>query len=153
MRVRNVTSQACAIVAAFLCATLSLFAADTPDLIVHHGKIVSVDDHFSIQEAMALREGKIVALGSNADILQTMADQTRVIDLGGKTVLPGLIDSHTHPTGASMTEFEHAIPDFETIQEVLDYIQARAQAQPAGEWIVLNATDIPQWELDRVGLP
>ena len=135
---------ACALIGA-----LSLRAADTPDLIVHHGKIVSVDDRFSIQEAMALRDGKILALGSDVEILKTKNSETRVIDLGGKTVLPGLIDSHTHPTGASMTEFENPIPDFETIADVLAYIKARAQALPEGEWIVLSQVFITRLREQR----
>lgn len=130
-------------------AAASLHAAESPDLIVHHGKVVSVDDRFSIQQAMALHEGRIIAIGSNDDILKTKTDQTRVIDLGGKTVLPGLIDSHTHPTGASMTEFEHPIPDFETIQDVLDYIKARAQSQPEGEWITLSQVFITRLREQR----
>ena len=128
---------------------LSLHAADTPDLIVHHGKIVSVDDHFSTHEAMALRAGQIIALGSNDDILKTTTDQTRVIDLGGKTVMPGLIDSHAHPIGASMTEYEHPIPDFETVQDVLDYVKARAQVQPEGSWIVLEQVFITRLREQR----
>jgi len=112
--------------------------ADPPDLILHHAKILSVDDRFSIHEAMSIRAGQIVAVGTNDEILQTKTDRTQVIDLGRHTVLPGLIDSHTHPTAASMTEFDHPIPDFESIQDVLDYIRARAQVTPEGEWIVLD---------------
>ncbi|MEP6670091.1 MAG: amidohydrolase [Chthoniobacter sp.] len=134
---------------AFTVVALTLRAADAPDLIVHHGKIVSVDDRFSIQEAMAMHEGRIVALGSNDDILKTKTAETRVIDLGGKTVLPGLIDSHTHPTGAAMTELEHSIPDFETVADVLEYVKARAQAQPAGEWIVLSQVFITRLREQR----
>ncbi|MDR3406531.1 MAG: amidohydrolase [Chthoniobacter sp.] len=134
---------------AFVGAALALQAADAPDLIVHHGKIVSVDDHFSIQEAMAMHEGKIIAVGRNDEILQTKTGQTRVIDLGGKTVLPGLIDSHTHPTGASMTEFETPIPDFESVADVLNYIKARAQALPEGEWIVLSQVFITRLREQR----
>ncbi len=119
------------------------------DLIVHHGKIVSVDDRFTIHEAMAVTDGKITAIGRNEDILKTRTDQTRVIDLGGKTVLPGLIDSHTHPTGASMTEFDHPIPDFETIQDVLDYIKARAKILPEGEWITLGQVFITRLREQR----
>ncbi|MEZ0255935.1 MAG: amidohydrolase [Chthoniobacter sp.] len=124
-------------------------AGESPDLIIHHGKIVSVDDRFSIQQAMALHGGKIIAIGSNDDILKTKNDQTHVIDLAGKTVLPGLIDSHTHPTGASMTEFENPIPDFESIQDVLAYIHARAQALPEGEWIVLSQVFITRLREQR----
>jgi hypothetical protein len=124
-------------------------AASPPDLIVHHGKIVSVDDHFTIQEAMALRDGQIVALGSNDDILKSKTDQTRIVDLGGKTVLPGLIDSHTHPTGASMTEFDHPIPDFESVPDVLDYVKARASVTAEGEWIVLSQVFITRLREQR----
>ena len=108
---------------------------------------------------MALHEGRILALGSDSDILKTKSDQTRVIDLGGKTVLPGLMDSHTHPVGASMTEFEHPIPDFESVQDVLDYVKARAQVQPEGSWIILSQVFVTRLreqryptraELDRV---
>jgi len=130
-------------------SALSLHAADIPDLIIQHGKIVSVDNQFSIQEAMGLREGQIIALGNDADILKTKSGQTRVIDLGGKTVLPGLIDSHVHPTGASMTEFEHRIPDFETIQDVLAYVKTRAHEQPEGDWIVLNQVFITRLREQR----
>jgi len=119
------------------------------DLIVHHGKIVSVDDRFTIHEAMAVTDGKITAIGRDEDILKSRTDQTQVVDLGGKTVLPGLIDSHTHPTGASMTEFDHPIPDFETIQDVLDYIRGRAKVLPEGEWITLGQVFITRLREQR----
>src|ERR1043166_2938530 len=81
-----------------------------PDLILHHGKIVTVDGDFSIQEAMAIEGNRIAAVGSNDIILKSKGPQTELIDLSGKLVLPGLMDSHTHPTGAAMTEFDHPIP-------------------------------------------
>src|SRR5262245_41510102 len=80
--------------------------AASPDLILHHGKIITVDDRFSIRQAIAVRDGRILRVGSNQDVLKLKRSRTRVVDLGGKTVMPGLIDSHTHPTGASMTEFD-----------------------------------------------
>src|SRR5678815_4828581 len=81
-------------------------AAD-PDLIVHNGKVVTVDPQFSIRQAMAVKDGRITAVGTNADILAARTPRTTVIDLDGRTVLPGLIDSHVHPE-AAMTEFDHA---------------------------------------------
>ena len=59
---------------------ISAVAADAPDLIVHHAKIISVDDHFSIQEAMSIRDGRIIAIGPNDDILKSKTDQTRLLD-------------------------------------------------------------------------
>ena len=73
-----------------------------PELVVHNGKVVTVDDHTlstnpgTIVEALAARDGKILALGSNEQILALKGAETRVIDLKGRTVLPGIIDTHSH---------------------------------------------------------
>jgi predicted amidohydrolase YtcJ len=120
-----------------------------PDLILHHGKIVTVDKHFSIHQAMAVREGRILRVGSNEEILKTKGPETKPIDLEGKTVLPGLIDSHVHPTGACMTEFDHPIPDMESIQDVLDYVKARAKVTPEGEWITIDQVFITRLREQR----
>jgi predicted amidohydrolase YtcJ len=109
-------------------------AADA-DLIVHNAKVVTVDPAFSVHQALAVQGGKILRVGSNEDVLKTRGPTTTVLDLGGRTVLPGMIDSHTHPTGAALHEFDHPVPDMETIQDVLDYIRSRVQAQPEGTWI------------------
>ncbi len=119
------------------------------DLILHHGKVVTVDDAFSIREAMALEKGKILAVGSNQEILRLRKAGTRVIDLEGKTVLPGLIDSHAHPSDASMTEFDHPIPDMETLQDVLNYVKTRAAQLPAGEWIRVDQVFITRLKEQR----
>lgn len=111
------------------------FAA--PDLILHHGKIVTVDAKFSIQQAMAIEGGRITAVGSDASVLKLKSATTKVIDLEGRTILPGLMDSHVHPA-AAMTEFDHPIPDMETIADVLDYVRQRAKVVKEGDWIVLQ---------------
>ncbi len=110
-------------------------SAQPPDLILHHGKIATVDKAFSIAEAIAIRGDSIVRVGKNEEVLATKGDLTKLVDLGGKFVLPGLIDSHTHPTGAAMHEFDHPVPDMETIADVLAYIKSRAAALPEGSWI------------------
>src|SRR5436309_1303060 len=119
--------------------TLALLAAPAPaadaDLILHHGKVDTVDPAFSIRQAVAVQGGKILRVGTDEDVLKTRGPRTEVIDLGGQTVLPGLIDSHVHPGGAAMTEFDHPIPDMETVQDVLDYVRGRAKALPEGAWI------------------
>jgi len=60
------------------------------------------------------------------------------VDLKGRTVLPGLMDSHTHPLSAAMTEFDHPIPDMVSIEDVLGYFRSRAAAAKPGEWVVLQ---------------
>ena len=66
------------------------------DMIFHNGKILTADDSFAIAEAVAIREGKFLAVGDNARIMQMAGPDTRLIDLQGKTVTPGLIDTHFH---------------------------------------------------------
>src|SRR5947209_13238259 len=121
----------------FLAVIAGASAAD-PDLIVHHGRIVTVDPKFSIQEAMAIEGKRITQLGSSADLLQTKGPRTVLLDLKGKMVLPGLMDSHAHPLSAAMTEFDHPIPAMETIGDVLAYFRQRAKLVKEGDWLVLE---------------
>lgn len=116
----------------------NLAGAESPDLIVIHAKVVTVDSKFAIAEAFAVRAGRIVAVGTNDDILKLAGSDTQRLDLGGKTVIPGLCDSHVHPTGAALYEFDHPIPEMDTIADVLKYIAARAEVLPDGEWITLS---------------
>jgi hypothetical protein len=127
---------------------LSIGAAE-PDLILHHGKIVTVDNAFTIREAISISAGKIQQVGSDADVLKSRGAKTEVIDLQGRMVLPGLIDSHAHPADASMTEFDHPIPDMETIADVLAYIRERARVVPAGSWIEVHQVFITRLKEQR----
>lgn len=121
-----------------LCSAIS--AADA-DLIFYNGKIVTVDRSFSIQEAIALKDGKVLAVGTGKAILAAeRGTRTRVIDLGGKTVLPGLTDSHVHPLGAGLSEFRKPIPTLDSYQAVQQYIRDQARTTPEGQWIVVPRT-------------
>ncbi|HSU67046.1 MAG TPA: amidohydrolase family protein, partial [Tepidisphaeraceae bacterium] len=122
---------------ASLATPQSAIAADYPDLILLHGKIVTVDPHFSIAQAIAVKDGRIVSTGADEPIAATRGLHTVVYDLAGKTVLPGLIDSHVHPR-AAMTEFDHPIPEMESIEDVLEYVSARAKALGEGQWIEVS---------------
>ena len=123
--------------------------AQAPEIIFHHGKILTVDKSFSTAEALAIRDGRIIALGSNDAVLLGKDAATKLIDLKGKTVIPGLMDSHTHPTSASMIEFDHPIPDMETIADVLAYIKSRVAASKPGEWIELRQVFITRLKEQR----
>jgi predicted amidohydrolase YtcJ len=124
-------------------------AGQAPDIILHHGKIATVDRNFSIAEAIAIRGERIVQVGKSAELLASKGDATKIVDLQGKFVLPGLIDSHTHPTGAAMHEFDHAVPDMETIADVLAYIKSRAAALPEGSWISVRQIFITRLKEQR----
>jgi predicted amidohydrolase YtcJ len=127
----------------------SSIRAAEPDLILHHGKIVTVDKKFTVHQAVAIQRNHILRVGSNEEVLQTKGERTQLVDLKGKTVLPGLIDSHVHPTGACMTEFDHPVPEMETIQDVLDYVKARARALGPGEWITVDQVFITRLREQR----
>jgi predicted amidohydrolase YtcJ len=108
------------------------------DLIIHHGKIVTVDGKFTISEALAIKGERIVAVGSDKDVMQHKGPQTRVIDVQGRTVLPGLYDSHTHPVGAATSEIVEALPELRSLVEVFAYIRKKTTEVPEGDWIVLR---------------
>jgi predicted amidohydrolase YtcJ len=146
--------------AATLAAPLgSAHASDAADLVLINGKIVTVDKKSTIFQALSVKDGKILRVGTDREVLETKSDGSEVLDLGGKMVLPGLMDSHTHPSSASMFEFDHTVPEMESIDDVLEYIQSRTKAVPAGSWITVNQVFITRLreqryptraELDRV---
>lgn len=112
--------------------------AEPPDLIVHNARVVTVDAGFSQAEALSVADDRLVMVGGNAEILGTAGPNTELLDAEGRTILPGLIDSHVHPGGASMYEFDHRLPEMESIDDVLDYVRARADLLPDGQWIVIQ---------------
>ena len=120
-----------------------------PSHIFHSGKILTVDPQFRTLQAFAIRDGRIVAVGTNADITKLAGAGTERIDLGGKTVMPGLIDSHVHAPSASMYEFEQPVPDMETIEDVLSYFRARAKTSEPGTWITLSQVFITRLREQR----
>ncbi len=111
---------------------------DPADLIVHRAHVVTVDPKFSTAEAVAVRGGRIVAVGADADVLRLRGPHTRVIDAGGKTVLPGLYDSHVHPLGAALSEATGPLPVLRSVGEVLAHVREQAAKTPEGHWIVIR---------------
>lgn len=108
------------------------------DLVVHHAKIYTVDANFSVAEAIAIRDGRIIAIGGDEEIFKhVVTGKTRVIDAEGNPVLPGLYDSHVHLLGASSSELSGPIPEFKTLQAVYDFIKAKAATTPEKGWIVV----------------
>ncbi len=124
-------------------------AQEPPELIVHNARIYTVDRQFSVRQAMAIRDGRIERLGSDAEVSGLRGPRTEVADLAGRTVLPGLMDSHVHPGGASMTEFDHPVPQMETIADVLAYVRSRAEALPKGTWIQVRQVFITRLREQR----
>lgn len=141
--------RASVVVLASLVLCLIAQGQPPPDLILHSGKVVTVDDDFSVAEAIAISQGRIVAVGGNSTVRSLANPESRLIDLQGKTVLPGLIDTHTHPLGAAMYEFDHPVPEMETIADVLAYFRRRAQVVSEGGWIRLQQVFITRLREQR----
>src|SRR5256885_15108618 len=119
-----------------LCAIASpAFAADPADTILVNGRIVTVDERFTIAQAVAIRGQRIVAVGNNADVLELQGKGTKVIDLKKQTVIPGLIDNHAHFIRAPQHE-ELRPAGVASRKRALDILAARARSAPLGEWIV-----------------
>lgn len=113
-------------------------ASDPPaaaDLVVLHGKVVTLDDRSTIAEAAAIRDGRFVRVGSDRDIRPWIGPQTRVLDAQGKSVLPGFIESHIHSLDVAEQEAVDPFVELGSIAEVAQWIRKRsAQASP-GQWI------------------
>jgi predicted amidohydrolase YtcJ len=138
-----------------ICALLALLFATgwrgqpPPSHVFYNGRILTVDRQFRTVEALAVRDGRIVAAGTSADLRRLAGTGTEQIDLGGKTVLPGLIDSHVHAPAASMYEFEQPVPDMQSLDDVLAYVRARAKSLEAGRWITLSQVFITRLREQR----
>ncbi len=148
--------------ATFIALSTLLVATVTcaaPTMILHHGKIVTVDGSFRIVSAMAIENERISAVGDDAAILALKGDATQVVDLRGRMVLPGLMDSHAHPVSAATYEFDHPVPDIGDMAQLLSYIESRAKVLPEGTLISVSQIFITRLkeqryptreELDRV---
>lgn len=108
------------------------------------GTVLTVDKDFSQVEAIAIRGNKILAVGSQADVLAAAGKDAQLVDLDGKTMLPGFIDPHTHVVAGSVVDdiMEYVgMARFGTVAEVLDHLSVIAEKLPAGEWIVARNFD------------
>jgi predicted amidohydrolase YtcJ len=129
------------------------------DTIYYNGKVVTVDKQSQIAQAFAVSGEKIVAVGDDTLVRSFAQKDTVLKDLQGKMVLPGLIDSHVHAPDASMFEWDHPIPEMETIQDVLRYIRSRSETLEPGKWIFVSQVFVTRltdqrfptrYELDQV---
>jgi predicted amidohydrolase YtcJ len=107
-----------------------------PDLVLSNGKIITVDERFTVAQAVAIRGDRIVAVGTNQEIAQLAGPNTRRIDLRGRAVTPGLIDNHMHLLRAATTWLrELRFDGVESRKQAIEMLRARAKAEGAGEWV------------------
>ncbi len=118
----------------------------SPDMILTNGKVVTVDERFSLAQAIAVGDGRITAVGTTREIEALAGGSTRRIDLQGRTVIPGLIDNHMHLLRAGTTWLKEVRWDgVGTRAQALDLLRERVKASPPGEWIY----NLGGWTLDQ----
>jgi predicted amidohydrolase YtcJ len=112
-----------------------------PDLLLVNGRILTLDDANPEATAVAIRDGRFVAIGSDKAVRALAGARTRIEDLGGAAVVPGLIDAHNHlqATGEMLREVQ--LFDTRAIPEIVDRVAARVRETPPGEWIVGRGWD------------
>jgi predicted amidohydrolase YtcJ len=116
------------------------------DLVLSNGKIITVDERFSIAQAIAIRNDRIVAVGNNADVSALAGSNTRRIDLRGRAVIPGLIDNHMHLLRAGATwKWEVRWDGVGTRKAALDLLRARTKTTPRGQWVYT----LGGWTIDQ----
>lgn len=128
--------------AALVLTALALLAvpawAQNADTVLLNGKILTVDSQFSAREALAIRDGKIVALGTSAEIKKLAGANTRAIDLQGRTVIPGLIDNHMHAIRAALSfSTEVNWIGATSLAEALGRVHDAAQKMKPGSWLIV----------------
>jgi predicted amidohydrolase YtcJ len=112
--------------------------AQQADTILVNGKVLAVDAAFSTHEALAVRDGRIIAVGRSADVAKLAGPSTRRIDLGGRTVIPGLIDSHMHATRAALSfSTEVNWIGARSLADALDRLRQAARAAKSGTWLIV----------------
>ncbi|MDP6453191.1 MAG: amidohydrolase [SAR202 cluster bacterium] len=137
------------------------------DLIFHNGQILTMDSSSSIQSAVAVKGNAIQAVGADNDILPLAGLETKVTDLRGRTLIPGIVDIHAHMDREGLKEIFPTLADSRSITDILEVIREQVSTTSPGEWVVTmpigdppNYTDMPQslaegryptrWELDQV---
>ncbi|GAB5495810.1 MAG: amidohydrolase [Phycisphaerales bacterium] len=122
-------------------------AAAQPDAIFVNATVYTVDDAFSVAQAFAVEDGMFAAVGTDDEIRGLAGDSTKVIDLGGMTVLPGLIDAHGHMAG--LGQLQLGVVDLSgttSYEEVIERVVERAADTEPGEWILGRGWDNESWE-------
>jgi predicted amidohydrolase YtcJ len=110
-----------------------------PDLIIYNGKVITVDQDFSIAQAVAVKNGKIIAVGKNEEIRCLAGKNTKLLDLQENTMLPGINDSHCHVSDWALTrppwKLNIRFPVVESIADIVKMIADAASKTPPGDWI------------------
>ncbi|MXV38142.1 amidohydrolase family protein [Flavobacteriaceae bacterium Ap0902] len=136
-------------------ATESALGLERADMIVTNAKVAVLDDNRTMAEAIAIRNGKVLKTGSNEQIMALANDQTQVINANGRTLIPGLNDSHLHITrGGRFYNQELRWDGVKSLKEALRMLKEQAQRTPEGQWVrVIGGWSPYQFEERRMPTP
>lgn len=137
------------------CAPAWAAAKAPPDVVFLDGKIVTLDGKGTIASAVAVKDGRFVAVGSTKAIRALAGKTTEIVDLRGKTVVPGLIDAHCHPAPTMLftRSVDGRAPGVPSVARLLENVAARAKVAPRGEWIVAVGASASQTKFVEKRLP
>ncbi len=107
------------------------FEQEKPDLILHNGHIVTMNPAEPVAQAVAISRGRFFAVGKNVDVMNLAGSGVRKMDLGGKTVLPGFIDAHSHPAGAGLSHLRMVDCDLRSIFAIQAAMRERRALRPS----------------------
>ena len=120
----------------------------TADTILTGGKIITCDSRFSIAEAVAVRDGKFLAVGEATEVARHQGPETRMIALGGRAVMPGLIDGHAHMDREGLKGVFPSLAGARSVAAVKARIRELAALTPKGQWIVTMPVGEPPYYFD-----
>jgi predicted amidohydrolase YtcJ len=105
------------------------------DLAVVNAKVLTVDARFRVAQAVAIRDGLFVRVGTDDEVRALVGKATRLIDAGGKTVIPGLIDAHVHALGVAEAEARSRFRDLRSIEEIQSWVREKTSGLADGQWV------------------
>jgi len=107
-----------------------------PDLVLHNGNFWTVDPHNPRAQAVAISDGRFLAVGSDDEVLHLASSRSRKLDLVGKTVLPGFIDAHAHPASSGRSHLRNVDCDLRSIKAIQQALRERAAKTAPGQWVL-----------------
>lgn len=124
-----------------LLAVCNSYAADT---ILYNAKIATVDSEFSIAEAVAIEDGRILQVGDNNEILKLASTSTTLVDMGGKSIFPGFIDTHPHMVHVGSGHAVVSLFGASSVKKIQQRIAERVGTSPEGQWIFTTSIGNPR---------
>lgn len=140
---RSIVAAACLIIAAALPAQRP--APAPADLIVTNARVYTVDDAHPLASAFTVRDGRIQFVGSDREAMVHRGATTRIVDAGGRTVVPGIVDGHAHLLGLGFSLANVRLADTRSYDDVLRRVSERLTGAPGGRWILGRGWDQNRW--------